>query len=197
MVMIMYYKSVYKSPLGELYLVSEDNVLIETHFESDRYPSKILNDAQPDPGLDCMAEAHVWLDRYFAGLRPSPYELRLAPRGTEFRMRVWDILKAIPYGNVLTYADVAEIIAREKGLESMSAQAVGGAIGHNPIGIIIPCHRVIGSDGGMTGFGGGIENKIWLLKHEGHGDELDYSHTGDFWHERPLQKKRRSTAPSE
>ena len=94
-------------------------------------------------------------------------ELQLAPQGSMFREEVWRILCEIPYGEVLTYGEIAKMIAKKRGIERMSAQAIGGAVGHNPISIIIPCHRVIGSDGSLTGYAGGIELKKKLLEHEG------------------------------
>ena len=108
-----------------------------------------------------------WLDRYFAGGRPSLCELPLAPAGSEFRQGVWSILCEIPYGEVTTYGDIAKKVAARMGNKSMSAQAVGGAVGHNPISIIIPCHRVVGSNGSLTGYAGGIKTKIKLLELEG------------------------------
>lgn len=108
-----------------------------------------------------------WLDRYFAGERPGISELALAPAGSEFRRAVWKILCEIPYGEVTTYGEIARRIAAQRGVESMSSQAVGGAVGHNPISIIIPCHRVLGTDGSLTGYAGGLARKRWLLNLEG------------------------------
>ena len=114
-----------------------------------------------------LAQTRDWLDRYFAGQKPSPTELALAPEGSDFRRAVWDILCEIPYGQTRSYRDISRELAVKLGREHMSAQAVGGAVGHNPIGIIIPCHRVLGSDGSLTGYAGGLEKKRWLLRHEG------------------------------
>lgn len=99
--------------------------------------------------------------------RPEPSELPLAPIGGEFRRTVWELLCEIPYGELTTYGQIARDAAKRLHRESMSAQAVGGAVGHNPISIIIPCHRVVGTGGSLTGYAGGIDKKIWLLKHEG------------------------------
>ena len=104
--------------------------------------------------------------RYFNGEKPQINELDINLIGSEFRKIIWEILKNIPYGEVITYNDIAKEIAIQKGISRMSAQAVGGAVGHNPISIIIPCHRVVGSDGSLTGYAGGIEKKIYLLEHE-------------------------------
>ena len=116
--------------------------------------------------------AKDWLDRYFAGAKPAAAELPLAPSGGEFRQIVWDILREIPYGETVTYGDIAKKTAIRMNRESMSSQAVGGAVGHNPISIIIPCHRVIGANGSLTGYAGGIGTKIKLLELEG----VDLSH---------------------
>jgi len=105
--------------------------------------------------------------RYFEGKKPQISELPLAPIGGEFRQTVWKMLTEIPYGKVITYGELAQKIAKQRGIERMSAQAVGGAVGHNPISIIIPCHRVVGANGNLTGFSGGIEMKLQLLQHEG------------------------------
>ena len=107
-----------------------------------------------------------WLEKYFNGENPSIDEIPLKFNGTEFRKRVWKILKETSYGKVVTYRHIAEIIAKTKGLETMSAQAVGGAVGHNPLLIFIPCHRVIGTDGSLTGYAAGLENKRFLLNLE-------------------------------
>ncbi|MCI9156887.1 MAG: methylated-DNA--[protein]-cysteine S-methyltransferase, partial [Lawsonibacter sp.] len=109
----------------------------------------------------------LWLDRYFAGERPAISELPLAPIGSEFRKEVWQVLCEIPYGETTTYGEISQKIAARRGLERMSAQAVGGAVGHNPISIIVPCHRVVGSNGSLTGYAGGLQKKIKLLTHEG------------------------------
>ena len=116
--------------------------------------------------LPVFIKVKKWLERYFNGENPSIKELPLAPQGNDFRQRVWDILCKIPYGETVTYGDIAKEIANSLGRKSMSAQAVGGAVGHNPISILIPCHRVIGVNGSLTGYAGGIERKKALLKLE-------------------------------
>ena len=110
------------------------------------------------------ALAGLWLE---AGERPESGELKLDPGGGEFRRTVWEELCRIPYGSVTTYGALARTVAARLGRASMSAQAVGGAVGHNPISILIPCHRVVGADGSLTGYAGGIDKKLWLLDHEG------------------------------
>lgn len=114
-----------------------------------------------------LRRAAQWLDRYFAGDKPMIAELPLAPAGSEFRQHVWQILCEIPYGSVITYGEIAKRMAGRMGRETMSAQAVGGAVAHNPISIIIPCHRVVGAGGSLTGYAGGIDRKMQLLELEG------------------------------
>lgn len=109
----------------------------------------------------------LWIDDYFSGKRPSISDLPLAPRGSKFRKNVWGILCDIPYGQTTTYGKIAMMIASKECKDKISAQAIGGAVGHNPISIIIPCHRVIGINGDLTGYAGGIDKKIKLLKNEG------------------------------
>ena len=121
----------------------------------------------PNDNLNIFAITKDWLNRYFEGKKPQSSELPLAPIGGEFRQTVWKMLTEIPYGKVITYGELAQKIAKQRGIERMSAQAVGGAVGHNPISIIIPCHRVVGANGNLTGFSGGIEMKLQLLQHEG------------------------------
>lgn len=107
-----------------------------------------------------------WLDEYFDGKRPDPDRIPLAPIGGAFRQEVWKILTEIPYGEVTTYGRIAKEVAKRMGKANMSNQAIGGAVGHNPISIIIPCHRVVGADGNLTGYSGGIEKKRMLLELE-------------------------------
>lgn len=164
----MHYKTTYQSPLGLITLGSDGENLVGLWMEGQKY----FADTVPEEmialdDLPVFALAKDWLKRYFAGEKPAVTALPLAPIGGEFRQAVWKILTEIPYGKVTTYGDIAKRIAKLRGTAHMSAQAVGGAVGHNPISIIIPCHRVVGSDGALTGFAGGIDMKIWLLHHEG------------------------------
>ena len=117
--------------------------------------------------LPVFAIAKDWLDRYFKGDKPAVSEVPLAPLGGAFRQEVWKVLRQIPYGESITYSEIAKAVAARQGKDHMSAQAVGGAVGHNPISIIVPCHRVIGSTGSLTGYAAGIDKKIRLLEHEG------------------------------
>lgn len=161
------YKSFYDSPLGRLLLQSDGEHLTVLKMQSHRfYDDYEEKSALQKDDLDIFRKIKDWLNRYFNGEKPEIKELPLKPQGTEFQKRVWDILCRIPYGSVTTYGEIAKQIAKEKGISKMSARAVGGAVGHNPIGIIIPCHRVIGQNGKLTGYGGGIENKIKLLELE-------------------------------
>lgn len=154
--------------LGTVTLAAEGDALVGLWLEGQKYffssYKGVLtrNDSNPT-----LLAAKEWLNRYIAGEQPSISELKLAPKGSDFRQKVWQMLCKIPYGEVTTYGRIAEIIAKDKGMKSMSAQAVGNAVGHNPISIIIPCHRVIGADGSLTGYAGGIDKKIFLLSHEG------------------------------
>ena len=164
----VYCTTTYPSPLGVLTLGSDGAALTGLWLAGQKYFGAGLPDAPAQrPDLPVFAKARAWLDRYFAGERPAPQELPLRPMGTPFRALVWDLLCQIPYGQVTTYGALAQAVAAELGRPSMSGQAVGGAVGHNPISIIIPCHRVVGSGGSLTGYAGGIAAKVWLLEHEG------------------------------
>lgn len=164
-----YYKTIYKSAIGNITLAcNEEENLVGLWIEGQKYFGDTVNAQMIENNdLAIFKKAKKWLDRYFKGEKPEISELPLAPIGNDFRQRVWHILCEIPYGKVYTYGEIAKIIAKEKGKEKMSAQAVGGAVGHNPISIIIPCHRVVSSNGSLTGYSGGIKTKIKLLKHEG------------------------------
>ncbi|MGN1001500.1 MAG: methylated-DNA--[protein]-cysteine S-methyltransferase [Oscillospiraceae bacterium] len=159
----MEYCCEYASPLGLITLVGGEEALTGLYLEGQRYP--YAGDAEKGE-TPVLALARTWLDRYFAGERPPIGDIPLAPEGGAFRQTVWRLLCEIPYGQVVTYGELARKAASRLGKEKMAAQAVGGAVGHNPISILIPCHRVVGADGSLTGYGGGIERKLWLLRHE-------------------------------
>lgn len=164
----MIYTASYRSPIGEILMAEKDNALIGLWIEGQKYfLSSLKDEIKPNDDSAVLAETKFWLNCYFAGENPKTGRLPLAPIGSDFQKAVWNILCEIPYGTVISYGDIAKQIAVQKGIDRMSAQAVGGAVGHNPISIIIPCHRVIGTDGGLTGYAGGIDKKIWLLTHEG------------------------------
>lgn len=156
----------YNSPLGDILLASHNEKLIGVWFEGQKYYPDNVSENIVEREDEILSKTKNWLDRYFNGEKPPINELDLAPQGSEFRHEVWKILCEIPYGKTATYRDIGVKIAQNRGIEKMSAQAVGGAVGHNPISIIIPCHRVIGSDGTLTGYAGGLDKKIFLLKHE-------------------------------
>ena len=164
----MLYVSYYDSPIGKITLGARENVLVGAWFEGQKYyMDKIIEDFEEKKDLPVLDQAEYWLDRYFAGDRPAIAELALAPAGSPFRQGVWRILCEIPYGQVTTYAAIAKQMAERMQRKTMSAQAVGGAVGHNPISIIIPCHRVVGTNGSLTGYAGGVDKKRRLLEWEG------------------------------
>ena len=160
----MIYTSTYSSPLGDILLASKNNELIGLWFKGQKYYlGSIKEETKEKNDEEILIKTKNWLDRYFKGEKPNIRELTLNPNGSSFRKEVWKILCEIPYGSTLTYKEIAEKLAKERGLKSMSAQAVGGAVGHNPISIIIPCHRVIGTSGNLTGYAGGLDKKEYLL----------------------------------
>ena len=163
----MLYKTYYKSPIGNLMLLSDGDNLVGLYMENQKYYlNGIKQELTSKDNLQVLENTKKWLDRYFAKENPSIKEIPLAPIGGEFRQKVWKILCEIPYGKTTTYGEIAKRIAKEMDKEKMSAQAVGNAVGHNPISIIIPCHRVVGKDGSLTGYAGGIEKKRILLELE-------------------------------
>lgn len=162
----MDYFAEYYSPLGMLGMVSDGESLIGLNFirQSAFEKTAIAGEQEGKPPV--FAEVRGWLDIYFKGREPD-FMPRIRLRGSHFQLEVWEALRRIPYGQVVTYGEIAEEIAGKRGIAKMSAQAVGGAVGRNPVGILVPCHRVIGKDGNLTGFGGGIRWKEGLLKIEG------------------------------
>lgn len=151
----MTFCTVYDSPLGPLYLTANPTQLTGLWMR----PPRETGIRQDD--LPVFQEVRHWLDQYFLGNPPEITSLPLSPSGTVFQRQVWEILKTIPYGETVGYGTIAKRIS-----PTMSAQAVGQAVGKNPISIIIPCHRVIGASGRMTGYAGGLDKKKWLLDHE-------------------------------
>lgn len=163
----MYYRTKYSSPLGNVFIVCDETDILGVWIEGQKYfCTKTIEEAVEKEDYPLLVQAKDWLDRYFKGENPDISELPLKSIGSGFRQEIWNILKEIPYGNTMTYGDIAKRIAKNHGKERMSSQAVGGAVGHNPISIIIPCHRVIGSGGNLTGYAGGLDKKISLLEHE-------------------------------
>ncbi len=164
----MKYSTNYSSPLGLITMASDGEKLIGLWLEGQKYfTDDIAESMIENNDLNIFISTKQWLDRYFLGEKPEIFELLLAPIGGEFRKIVWDILCQISYGETITYGEIAKKVAFKMNKKSMSSQAVGGAIGHNPISIIIPCHRVVGANGNLTGYAGGINKKIKLLEHEG------------------------------
>ena len=161
----MYYCT-YESKIGLLYLISDGESLIGCYLEGQKYFPDNIDNYYLNEELSILVKSKDWLEKYFNGENPSIDEIPLNYIGTEFRKTVWEVLKEISYGELVTYKHIAKNIAKAKGLETMSAQAVGGAIGHNPLLIFIPCHRVIGVDGSLTGYAAGLENKRFLLNLE-------------------------------
>lgn len=148
------------SPVGELTLASDGTALTGLWIAGQKYHSLGLEPGAREARLPVFEAAAGWLESYFAGERPDPGRLTLAPRGSEFRLSVWRKLLDIPSGELMTYGDIARRLGA-------SARAVGGAVGHNPISIIIPCHRVIGANGKLTGYAAGLDVKLQLLRLEG------------------------------
>ena len=164
----MYYSTIYGSPVGLLTLASDGDNLVGLWIEGQKYHGHTIPETMAEKDeVPIFGIVKDWLDRYFAGEQLDISRLPLAPLGSDFRRKVWEILCEIPYGEVITYGDIAKRMAAAMNKESMSSQAIGGAVGHNPISIIIPCHRVVGSSGSLTGYAGGIGVKTKLLELEG------------------------------
>jgi len=164
--MIMDYVFHYDSPLGGITLSSDGNALTGLWFDGQKYFGDTLGSCYEEEELPVFTEAVRWLDIYFGGRDPG-FTPPLAMKTTPFRKEVWEIMLTIPYGQTMTYGQIAARIAEHRGLKHMSAQAVGGAVGHNSISLIIPCHRVVGTGGSLTGYAGGIDKKVYLLTMEG------------------------------
>ena len=158
--------AIYESPLGSYVMAAEYGALVGLWLIGQKYFPKELPPVGSGEG-EIFTRTRRWLEAYFAGEKPEPGELELRPRGSAFAREVWELLLEIPYGQTATYGQLAKELAQRRGLERMSAQAVGGAVGHNPISIIIPCHRVLGAGGQLTGYAGGLEIKRRLLELEG------------------------------
>ena len=152
---------------GKLLIASKDNKLIGLWIEGQKhYLRNIKEELVENDNEEILVKTKKWLDRYFLGEKPKIEELDIFLNGTFFEKTVWELLKRIPYGDFTTYKELAIKVAKKLGKEKMSAQAIGGAVGHNPISIIIPCHRVVGTNGSLTGYAGGIDKKVKLLEFE-------------------------------
>lgn len=152
----------YHSPLGGITLSSNGTELTGLWFDGQKYFGDTLGKEYEEKNLPIFDETACWLDIYFSGKSPD-FTPSLSMETTPFRKAVWKIMLTIPYGRTMTYGEIAKEIAKQKGLPKMSAQAVGGAVGHNSISLIVPCHRVVGTNGSLTGYSGGIDKKVKLL----------------------------------
>ena len=161
----MDYTCHYNSPLGGITMASDGKSLTGLWFDGQKYFADSLDSDYLEKKLDIFNTTTKWLDIYFQGIIPD-FTPPLNMKTTDFRKTVWNIMLKIPYGKTMTYGEIANILALEKGISKMSAQAVGSAVGHNSISIIIPCHRVVGTSGSLAGYSGGIDKKVKLLKLE-------------------------------
>ena len=155
----------YESPLGRITLSGEGDALTGLWFDGQEHFAGTLSREHAEGFLPVFREAERWLDLYFTGQDPG-FRPKLLLRGTLFRKAVWEILLTVPYGETVTYGQIADRLARQRQISRMSARAVGGAVSRNPISLIVPCHRVIGADGSLTGYAGGTERKRRLLEME-------------------------------
>lgn len=162
----MHYIYRYDSPVGSMTMASSGAALTGLWFDNQKHFAQTLSEPYDEKLLPVFEDTIKWLDIYFGGAVPD-FTPELSVHSTPFRKAVYDILLTIPYGHTITYGEIAANLSHQMGKKKMSAQAVGGAVGHNPISIIIPCHRVVGVDGSLTGYAGGIDRKRFLLELEG------------------------------
>ena len=155
----------YRSPLGGITMASDGTALKGLWFDGQRFFGSTLSPEHQETALPVFDRTDAWLDLYFSGKAPD-FTPPLSLKATEFRRMIWELLLTIPYGQTITYGELANLAARKRGVSRMSAQAVGGAVGHNPISLIIPCHRVIGAGGSLTGYAAGLDRKARLLQME-------------------------------
>lgn len=158
----MQYINHYESPLGGILLAADEAGLTGLWFEGQKYFARSLQKEQEEKETPIFEQAKRWLDLYFSGKEPD-ISVPLHLLGTDFQKKVWEILRTIPYGHTMTYGEIARCLAAENGSSRMWAQAVGGAVGRNPISILVPCHRVVGASGSLTGYAGGLDRKVKLL----------------------------------
>ena len=163
----------FDSPLGGITLASDGEALTGLWFDRQKYFGSTLNKEHCERNLPVFDNTIQWLDSFFCGIEPD-FTPKLGLRATEFQKAVWSVLLTIPYGQTMTYGQIANTVAGQMNLQRMSAQAVGGAVGHNPILLIIPCHRVVGADGSLTGYAGGTDRKLQLL-------QLEHADTDRFY----------------
>ena len=162
----MQYTAAYQSSVGDVLLAADETGLTGLWFEGEKFYAHSLDPEHEERETPIFAITRRWLDIYFSGHEPD-FMPPVHMIGSEFRRCVWELLLRIPYGTTVTYGDLARQVARRRGLRRMSAQAVGGAVGHNEISIIVPCHRVVGTNGSLTGYAGGVDKKRRLLELEG------------------------------
>lgn len=162
----MFYVSKYNSPIGGITMASDGQSLTGLWFDGQKYFADNLPDLYEQRELPIFAQTKQWLDIYFDGKEPDFTPPVSMDGVSAFRKRVWEILLTIPYGKTRTYGSIAKQIEAETG-KRVSSQAVGGAVGHNSVSIVVPCHRVVGTNGSLTGYAGGIDKKVWLLTSEG------------------------------
>ena len=166
----IFYKAEYKSPLGNIIICCDEcgKNIVGVWFENQKhFADNIEGKIIENHSLKIFMKVKLWLDKYFVGKKPNKKEFSIKFIGTVFQKSVWKILCKIPYGKVITYGDIAQKIAKQQGIQKMSAQAVGSAVGHNPISIIVPCHRLIGKNNKLAGYAAGIDKKKKLLQLEG------------------------------
>lgn len=164
----MLYCDTYSSPVGKLTLISDKEYLIGLYILGQKYyMNKIKEQPVKNKNVKILNKTKLWLDDYFSGRKPNILDLKIKPNASDFQREVLSILCKIPYGKTTTYKEISEKVKIKMNKKNMSPQAIGGAVSHNPISIIIPCHRVVGSDGNLTGYAGGIDKKIKLLELEG------------------------------
>ena len=156
----------YSSPLGRITIGSDGSAVIGLWFEGQAHYADVLSPEHEEKALPVFEQAARWLDIYFSGIEPD-FTPPLLLRGTAFRREVWELLLTIPYGQTVTYGELAGQTAKRRGIIKMSAQAIGGAVGRNPVSLIVPCHRVVGAGGALTGYAAGLERKSALLSLEG------------------------------
>lgn len=162
----MQYITTYSSPVGGILLAADDIGLTGLWFDGEKFYAKSLDPVHTEKEVPVFKGVKRWLDLYFSGKKPD-FMPPVHMIGSAFQLSVWNILTEIPYGQTTTYGEIARQIAARRGVDRMSAQAVGGAVGHNEISIIVPCHRVVGTNGSLTGYAGGVDKKVHLLTLEG------------------------------
>ena len=162
----MQYITTYSSPVGGILLAADDIGLTGLWFDGEKFYAKSLDPVHTEKEVPVFKGVKRWLDLYFSGKKPD-FMPPVHMIGSAFQLSVWNILTEIPYGQTTTYGEIARQIAARRGVDRMSAQAVGGAVGHNEISIIVPCHRVVGTNGSLTGYAGGVDKKVRLLTLEG------------------------------